>query len=365
MSYDKMVEKMKREKRGERQPVMAKIIREFVHRPGVHCGSTALMNVMNYYGHQVSEALCFGVGSGLGFVYLHDRKFSPSYIFNGRSRGLEPAFFENLGMSFQWREGDEFPWAAMKNHLDQDQPILLLTDLFHLEYYRTKTHFSGHGVVLAGYDEIEGNALLSDTERMGLQKTSLSSLANALVSKMPPYPISNYWFPVDNIPLLDIGEAMKKAILRTADTLLNGSGGIGLHAMEAMAQDLPQWSEAEDWKWCARFGYQVIEKRGTGGSAFRQLYVEFLEEAARFLPELEAVNAPERMRRIARKWTVFADYLYAISEQSDGEGESVQGNAKIREGFANAAEVFGTIIADERSLFIELQGQLNGERGTA
>jgi hypothetical protein len=36
---------------------------------------------------------------------------------------------------------------------------------------------------------------------------------------------------------------------------------------------------AEDWRWCARFLYQVIERRGTGGGNFRLMYSRFLEEA--------------------------------------------------------------------------------------
>jgi hypothetical protein len=40
------------------------------------------------------------------------------------------------------------------------------------------------------------------------------------------------------------------------------------------------WPEvAEDWQWCARFLYQVIERRGTGGGNFRKMYSRFLEEA--------------------------------------------------------------------------------------
>jgi uncharacterized protein DUF4872 len=41
-----------------------------------------------------------------------------------------------------------------------------------------------------------------------------------------------------------------------------------------------EWPQAtEDWQWCARFLYQVIERRGTGGGNFRKMYSRFLEEA--------------------------------------------------------------------------------------
>ena len=56
----------------------------------------------------------------------------------------------------------------------------------------------------------------------------------------------------------------------------------GLPAVERLAAEAGSWPEAvEDWQWCARFAYQVIERRGTGGGCFRLMYSRFLEEAGR------------------------------------------------------------------------------------
>ena len=76
----------------------------------------------------------------------------------------------------------------------------------------------------------------------------------------------------------------------------------GLGAVRRLAEEAGSWPEvAEDWQWCARFGYQVIERRGTGGGAFRLMYSRFLEEAGR--PE-----APLAAEAAAR-WTELADGL--------------------------------------------------------
>jgi hypothetical protein len=45
----------------------------------------------------------------------------------------------------------------------------------------------------------------------------------------------------------------------------------GIAAMRALAADFPSWSAAPDWSWAARFGYQIIIKRGAAGSLFRSL----------------------------------------------------------------------------------------------
>ena len=49
----------------------------FVHRQGVHCGSTALADVLRHRGLDLTEAMAFGLGAGLGFYYLDSPLLSP------------------------------------------------------------------------------------------------------------------------------------------------------------------------------------------------------------------------------------------------------------------------------------------------
>ena len=73
------------------------------------------------------------------------------------------------------------------------------------------------------------------------------------------------------------------------------------------------WPEvAEDWQWCARFAYQVIERRGTGGGNFRLMYSRFLAEAG--YPEQVPLAAAA-----AESWTGLADALFAASEEERPE----------------------------------------------
>ena len=69
----------------------------------------------------------------------------------------------------------------------------------------------------------------------------------------------------------------------------------------------------EDWQWCARFCYQVIERRGTGGGNFRLMYSRFLDEAGRD----EAPLAAEA----AGRWTTLAEHLLAASEADEPRPE--------------------------------------------
>jgi hypothetical protein len=108
--------------------------------------------------------------------------------------------------------------------------------------------------------------------------------------------------------------AIPAAIERAAQAMVASEFGefSGLGAVERLAKEAGSWPEvAEDWQWCARFGYQVIERRGTGGGAFRLMYSRFLEEAGR--PE-----APLAAEAAAR-WTELAGAFHAASEHDDPE----------------------------------------------
>lgn len=293
-----------------------KVIKNFTHTKGFHCGSTTLANVANYHGHRLSESMCFGLGEGPDFYYIKDQ-MSPSRAFNGRNPSMEKLFFKNIGVGFDWRQGNSFPWEALREWIDRDVPVMLLTDLYYLDYYHTSTHFSGHSVLLAGYDPTSDEALLADTEREGLQRTSLDSLARAMKSEGRPLPVRNNWREIPYFPLEDMPASIHKSLVGRAKSMLSPPDpNLGLPAMVSFSRDLASWAEFSDWSWCARFAYQNIERRGTGGSNFRILYYNFIKEAEEFLPSLKKMGSSSKMEVIAGKWNDLAMLLKEISEGS-------------------------------------------------
>ena len=88
----------------------------------------------------------------------------------------------------------------------------------------------------------------------------------------------------------------------------------GLPALRRFAAEVGDWPEAaEDWQWCARFLYQVIERRGTGGGNFRKMYSRFLEEAG----YEEAALA----REAAEEWSMLALAARTASEPDEPDPE--------------------------------------------
>jgi hypothetical protein len=285
----------------------------YVHTPGHHCGSTALRNLLGFHGAAISEEMAFGLGAGACFYYVALEDASPTRWFNGRTARLEENFDQLTEAALQLRtfdEGDDEAWDAARAEVDAGNPVLLLTDLYYLDHYGNSAHFPGHAVVLAGYDE--EFAHLSDTGFEQLQVTTrLEDLEKARHSSHPAYPLSGHMFTASGgVTQEQLRAAIPAAIDRAAQAMVASEFGefSGIGAVERLAKEAGSWPEvAEDWQWCARFGYQVIERRGTGGGAFRLMYSRFLEEARR----PEAALAAEA----AARWTELAGAFYAASER--------------------------------------------------
>src|SRR5215207_683720 len=141
----------------------AAMVAGYRHRPGNHCGSTALRNLLGFAGVRISEEMALGLGAGVCFYYVALDGQSPSRFTNGRVGRLEEQFCELTGLPLVLETfgGPEDSWQAARAAVDAGRPALLLTDLYYLDHYGSSAHFPGHAVVLAGYDEEV--AYLSDT----------------------------------------------------------------------------------------------------------------------------------------------------------------------------------------------------------
>jgi hypothetical protein len=287
------------------------------HLPGNHCGSTALRNLLAFHGAEISEEMALGLGAGVSFYYVALDGSTPSRFTNGRVGRLEEQFVELTGAPIRLETfaDPDASWEAARAAVDGGRPAILLTDLYYLDHYGRSAHFPGHAVVLAGYDAAV--AYLSDTSFDELQTTRLDNLARARHEKQPVMPLDGQMFTIpEGAEPGDVRAAAAEAIARNAGQMLDPPLGEyeGLPALRRFAAEVGDWpQQIEDWQWCARFGYQVIERRGTGGGNFRLMYSRFLDEAGRE----EARVAADA----ASRWTRLAEHLLAASETDEPRPE--------------------------------------------
>jgi hypothetical protein len=297
----------------------ARMVPGFRHRPGHHCGSTALRNLLGHHGIELSEEMAFGLGAGACFYYLVLPKNSPTRFFNGRAGQLEEQFLQLTGapLRLDTFEDADVAWEAARESIEAGRPALLITDLYYLDHYGKSAHFPGHAVVLAGYDD--ESVFLSDTSFEELQVCRIESLRRARHSGNPAFPMKGHMFTVaDGAAADDLAAAAPAAIAKAAREMREPSFGevAGLPALRRFAAEVERWpEEAEDWQWCARFAYQVIERRGTGGGNFRLMYSRFLEQAG--YEEGAGLAA-----KAAGDWTELAEAFRDASDQERPEPET-------------------------------------------
>ncbi|MFN7132997.1 MAG: BtrH N-terminal domain-containing protein, partial [Myxococcales bacterium] len=310
---------------------------------------TALADVVRFKGLPLSEPMCFGLGAGLAFYYLPSGE-GPSRVFYGRTATMEEDFCRLLGLGFleQTEPDERLAWERVREKVDANDPVILSTDLRYLPYYRTRTAFNGHRVVLAGYDAERGTALLADTEREGLQEIALADLARARTSDGPPAGLqySPWWEISVAHGARSPGDAAPEALALAARRALEDVTGFGgCDALARMADELPRWRDLPDLPAVARAGYQMIEKRGTGGALFSRLYARFLDELSRAAPALPVEGLGLAMHRLADDWTALA---LALRDVAEGAGA-----------LPRCAGLAQRLADGERAFFEELRGRFS------
>jgi len=305
---------------------MKKIIENWVHIPGIHCGSVTLRDVMTYYNYKWSEAMCFGIGGGLGFYYTISEEMSPSHMIFVRGPEMETTFLSLIDKQTSWSHADNNTIDTVKSFIDKDVPVVIQTDIFYLEYYNSNTHFPGHIVSVWGYDDEKQIMFVADNHLPGLQEVPYNDFKEGMASSDISNPLNNNFIDVmlNNVEI-NMEELIPEAIRENARKMLfgcsGGRGESGVHKIKLWSHDLPNWKDVEDWKWCARFSYQVIKKRGVGGAGFRWIYRDFLREAETFTPIIKELQLTDKMDHIGSKWSDIAMLLKEISEKDTPEPE--------------------------------------------
>lgn len=288
------------------------------HTPGNHCSSTAIADLLRFHGFGWSESFCFGLGGGLGITYISSQNVPYERMIHTRSMDFEERFFKLIGLKdFKWQssnseiENEERLISAIKDNC----PALILTDIYHLHYFNSKTHFPGHGVMVWGYDKRKQIFYVTDTERTNVEIVPFNAMRKARQSKMPPFIFHGNLFAPNKLTKHDdLGALCRTAIHENALRLLDSSNGIV--ALSKCQAELVDWSMDENWKWNCRFAYQIIEKRGTGGSGFRKMYSRFLEEAAEYVPKIKTFGLIEKMTESANAWYELSNAFKESSEQN-------------------------------------------------
>lgn len=169
------------------------------HRLGSHCSSSVMRDLLHFYGHDLSEDLCFGLGAGLGFIYVRHTNLC---IFGGRAGGLERQLSQSLGIRCSTYQSDDndLAWQRVRALAEQGVPAICDVDMAHLPYMTARLRitedfrFGGHKVIVTGFDPAIDLVQVYDYLWQAPQPVSLADFKRARGSQIQPDPPENTWF---------------------------------------------------------------------------------------------------------------------------------------------------------------------------
>ncbi|MFF7791992.1 DUF4872 domain-containing protein [Streptomyces sp. NPDC007991] len=286
-----------------------------------HCETSALGVLLRHQGLDLSEPMLFGLGAGLSFVYWDSRNMDFPFL-GGRVRPFELTrnLAAGLGLELVVQETGSArkAWENVATVIDAGLPVGLQLDSYHLDYFTSKVHFGGHVVALYGYDEHDAH--LVDTEQQGgAVSTSLSSLARARAARGPMTARQRSFTltAAGKVPSLE--SRIIPAITECADAFLNPPiANLGHRGIEKAGQLVRTWLQRTgDPRRDLPQAALLMERAGTGGALFRNLYRDFLAECAQLVDSGHLRTGHRLYSEAAGLWTDVAALITNAGESGD------------------------------------------------
>ncbi len=302
----------------------------FQHNQSAHCETGVTANLLSHYGLNISEAMVFGVGSGLFFGYFPFIRLNhlPLTAFRITTGGIMNRTVKRLGVQIKWEKfrNQQKAGDALDQKLEQQTPVGCRAGAYWLTYFprRYRFHFNMHNLVVYGKN---GNEyLISDPVIPDPVRCSGEVLMKARFAKGPLPPKGKLYYITGMPEQVDLPKAVIKGVAEVCRTMLKAPGPfLGIKGIRYLAGNVEKWPEKFGAKKAGLYLGQVIrmqEEIGTGGAGFRFIYAAFLQEAAGVLEDKRFLDLSSRMTQIGDRWRDFAVMASRMCKHRASESES-------------------------------------------
>lgn len=306
-------------------------ILNFEHSMSAHCENGVTANLLRFHNIRLSEAMIFGLGSGLFFSFLPFIKMNGAPITSFRP--LPGLIFKRVNKALgvksktkRYPNKEKGSMQKLDEQLAKGIPTAMVVGVYHLTYFPApyRFHFNAHNIVAFGKKNnqyvvsdpiMETEEWISDTD---LLRVRYAKGAYKPKGKM-------YW--IESVPTeIDLKKAIIKSIKRTAEQMVVWPGPIiGVSGIRLLAKHVKKWERKYDSKKAAKYLGSIVrmqEEIGTGGAGFRFLYGAFLEEAATLFNSKELLEASKEITQIGDLWRNFATKAARVCKFRASEGET-------------------------------------------
>ncbi|MFI7231563.1 BtrH N-terminal domain-containing protein [Nonomuraea angiospora] len=288
-----------------------------------HCETTALGVLLRHQGLDLSEPMLFGLGSGLSFIYWDSKNMDFPFL-GGRVKpfDLTRNLAARLGLELQVQEtaSPRRAWENAAAPIDAGRPVGLQLDSYHLDYFSSKVHFGGHVVAMYGYDD--HHAYLVDTDQQGgAVSTSLTTLAQARAARGPMAAKHRSFTLTAPRDPPSPRDHIIPAITACAGAFLNPPiANVGHRGIDKAGKLVRTWLQrTDDPRRDLPQAALLMEKAGTGGALFRNLYRDFLAECVQLLDSSHLRTGHGLYVEAATLWTEAAALITKAGESGEAD----------------------------------------------
>ncbi len=327
---------------------------DFAHHQSAHCESGVTSNLLLHRGVEISEALAFGLGSGLFFGYVPFVRINhlPLITFRSAPGGIFRKVTRRLGVQIERRKFRQpaAARAAVDRLLEQEVPVGAQTGAYWLPYFppALRFHFNMHNLVVVGREGED--YLISDPVFPELVRCPAPDFEKARFARGAMAPKGKIYYVRDVPGSIDLAAPAKGAIRDVCRTMLKTPVPYaGIRGMHLLAKHLERWPEKLGAKSAGiHLGHMIRmqEEIGTGGGGFRFIYAAFLQELAERLQRPELLPHSEAMTAAGDRWREFAVVGARLCKGRAAAGES----------YAGLAAMLRDCARQEQRLFQELLG---------
>ena len=305
-----------------------------MHHHSAHCESGVTSALFRDKGVEISEAMIFGIGSGIFFGHLPFIKWVglPISTFRSRPGTLFRKAAQRLKGKFITKRfrNPQKGMDELHRVLEEGQIVGLTTNIYWLSYFpnRFRFQFNGHNIIVLR--EIDNGFRVSDPVLEHPVDCLAEDLERARFARGPlePHGFMYYAKSVPRNP--DLRSACIKGMKDTCNMMLRIPLPIfGIRGIRYLAKKIinsPQklgFDEA-----CRRLAniVRMQEEVGTGGAGFRFMYAAFLQEAADLFGSDGLAQLSREMTAIGDIWREFA-VVSARIVKNRGQSEDNFGKA--------------------------------------
>ena len=264
----------------------------FEHYQSAHCESGATSNLLRNQGLPISEAMAFGIGSGLFFAYFPLVKVMglPLTTYRSFPGGIFKKTCKRLGLPFEYRRFKNAVQGtrALDEYLERGQAVGVRGSIYWLPYMpeQFRFQFNAHSYIVVGKTDSD-NYVISDPVIDKLTDCPSRALVRSRFARGLLAPNGLIYFPrTEGVGELPMRSAIEAGIREVVHRMFYSPPPFfGVRGIRFLGRQIAKYPrtirDGDKHKLYLANVVRMQEEIGTGGAGFRFLYAAFLQGSRR------------------------------------------------------------------------------------